>query len=164
MLSLDDSGAPLLNVFGGKITTYRRLAEAALAKLTPFFPTAGGDWTAGVALPGGDFAVDGFDDLVMRLRTDFPFLSDRWARRLARAYGTEARAILGDARTADDLGRDFGATLTETELRWLMAREYARTAEDVIWRRSKLGLRLTQDQTAAIDAFMAEARPAKAAE
>ena len=77
VLSLDDTGAPLLNVFGGKITTYRRLAEAALAKLTPFFPKAGGDWTAGVALPGGDFAVDGVDDLVTRLRTDYPFLSDR---------------------------------------------------------------------------------------
>src|SRR6056297_525239 len=164
VLSLDDTGAALLNVFGGKITTYRRLAEAALAKLAPSFPKARGDWTAGVTLPGGDFAVDGFDDLVSGLRADYPFLSDRWARRLARAYGTEARAILGDAKTADDLGRAFGATLTEVELRWLMAREYARTAEDVIWRRSKLGLRLTGNEIAALDAFMADARAARAAE
>jgi glycerol-3-phosphate dehydrogenase len=164
VLSLEDGGAPLLNVFGGKITTYRRLAEAALAKLKPFFPTVTGDWTAGVALPGGDFAVDGFEALVEDLRADYAFLSERWARRLVRAYGTEARAILGDAKDASDLGRDFGATLTETELSWLMMREYARSAEDVIWRRSKLGLRLTKDQVAEVDAFMSGMRPGQAAE
>jgi glycerol-3-phosphate dehydrogenase len=164
VLSLEDGGAPLLNVFGGKITTYRRLAEAALAKLSPFFPTVTGDWTAGVALPGGDFAVDGFEALVEDLRADYAFLSERWARRLVRAYGTEARAILGDAKDASDLGRDFGATLTETELSWLMMREYARSAEDVIWRRSKLGLRLTKDQVAEVDAFMSGMRPGQAAE
>jgi glycerol-3-phosphate dehydrogenase len=164
VLSLEDGGAPLLNVFGGKITTYRRLAEAALAKLSPFFPTVTGDWTAGVALPGGDFAVDGFEALVEDLRADYAFLSERWARRLVRAYGTEARAILGDAKDASDLGRDFGATLTETELSWLMMREYARSAEDVIWRRSKLGLRLTKDQVVEVDAFMSGMRPGQAAE
>jgi glycerol-3-phosphate dehydrogenase len=164
VLSLEEAGAPLLNVFGGKITTYRRLAEAALAKLTPFFPKAGEDWTAGIALPGGDFAVDGFEDLVTGLQADYPFLTDRWARRLVRAYGTEARAILGDAKHAADLGRDFGATLTEAELRWLMTHEYARTAEDVIWRRSKLGLRLTAAEVAQVDAFMTGTRPVRAAE
>jgi glycerol-3-phosphate dehydrogenase len=81
-----------------------------------------------------------------------------------RAYGTEARAILGDAKDASDLGRDFGATLTEAELSWLMMREYARSAEDVIWRRSKLGLRLTKDQVAEVDAFMSGMRPGQAAE
>ena len=164
VLSLEDAGAPLLNVFGGKITTYRRLAEAAMAKLIPFFPKAGAEWTAGVALPGGDFPVDGFNDLVARLQADYPFLSDRWARRLIRAYGTDAPGILSDAREAADLGRDFGATLTEAELRWLMSREYARTAEDVIWRRSKLGLRLSAEEIAEIEAFMSGARPVQAAE
>ncbi len=151
VLSLDEDGAPLLNVFGGKITTYRRLAEAALAKLAPHFPQARPAWTAGVALPGGDFPVDGFHKLVADLSQDYPFLSPAWARRLVRAYGTEARQILGTATRAEDLGLDFGATLTEAELRWLITREYAQTAEDVVWRRSRLGLRLTTDQIAALD-------------
>jgi len=155
VLSLDDAvGAPLLNVFGGKITTYRRLAEAALAKLKPHLPQMGNAWTARAPLPGGDFPVDGFDDLVENLAGDYPFLDDRWARRLVRAYGTDARALLGDAKRIEDLGSDFGATLTEAEIGWLIDREYARTADDVVWRRSKLGLRLDAQQQAAIDAFM----------
>jgi glycerol-3-phosphate dehydrogenase len=161
VLSLDTTGAPLLNIFGGKITTYRRLAEHALQKLVPLIG-GGGDWTAGVPMPGGDFKVAERDSIVNGLRRDFPFLTDRWALRLVRAYGTEARLILGTARTAADLGRDFGATLTEAELRWLHKREWARTAEDVVWRRSKLGLRLQPEQVEAIDAWM-RAEAAKAA-
>ena len=157
VLSVDATGAPLLNVFGGKITTYRRLAESALDKLAPFFPGLPGRWTARVALPGGDFPHDGVADLTARLRADHPFLTDYWAGRLIRAYGTEAASILAGARTSADLGRDFGATLTEAELRWLMTREYARRATDVVWRRSKLGLRMTADQIAAVDAWMTRA-------
>ncbi|MEL6680049.1 MAG: glycerol-3-phosphate dehydrogenase [Pseudomonadota bacterium] len=153
VLSLDKSGdqAPLLNVFGGKITTYRRLAESAMAKLTPFYAQASGDWTARVPLPGGDFPVNGVLDLIDGLMRDFPFLDARWAKRLVRAYGTEAREILGDAGSAADLGEDFGATLTEAELRWLVEKEYVRAAADAVWRRSKLGLRLTEAQIARID-------------
>ena len=159
VLSLDKgAGAPLLSVFGGKITTHRRLAEHALEKLLPFFPKAKPAWTAGAALPGGDFPVLGFDALVARLRTDYPCLTAFHARRLCRAYGTEAPTILGAAKRPEDLGRDFGATLTEAELHWLMGKEYARTAADVVWRRSKLGLRLTPDQIAALEAWMTEAR------
>ncbi|MBO6637815.1 MAG: glycerol-3-phosphate dehydrogenase [Roseitalea sp.] len=155
VLSLDDaSGAPLLNVFGGKITTYRRLAESALARLTHHLPQMRDTWTARAPLPGGDFPIDGFDTLVGQLKTDYPFLDERWARRLIRAYGTDARTLLGDAKRAGDLGTDFGATLTEAEIGWLIEMEYARTADDVVWRRSKLGLRLSADQIAAIDAFM----------
>lgn len=157
VLSLDASGAPLLNVFGGKITTYRRLAESALAKLQPFFPQARGPWTARVALPGGDFPHDGVAALTARLKADHPFLTDYWAGRLIRAYGTEAWAVLGGATQAGDLGRDFGATLTEAEVRWLMDREFARKAADVVWRRTKLGLRMTADQIAALEAHMAVA-------
>ncbi|NKX45453.1 glycerol-3-phosphate dehydrogenase [Roseicyclus persicicus] len=164
VLSLDAAGAPLLNVFGGKITTYRKLAEDAWDKLAATFPQAGGHWTAGVPLPGGDFPVDGVCRLANDLRAHHPFLTDRWALRLVRAYGTEARLVLNGAVEAADLGRDFGATLTEAELRWLMTREYARTAEDVVWRRSKLGLRLSPDQIAAIDDWMAREAPALAAE
>ncbi len=155
VLSLDTTGAPLLNVFGGKITTYRRLAESALAKLAPYFPQAKAAWTARVALPGGDFPQDGVAALTARLRTAHPFLTAYWAGRLVRAYGTEAFAILGKATSADALGQDFGATLTEAEVRWLMANEYAVTAVDVVWRRSKLGLRLSADQIETLDRFMA---------
>jgi glycerol-3-phosphate dehydrogenase len=157
VLRLDTAGAPLLNVFGGKITTYRRLAESALAKLQPFFPQARPKWTARVALPGGDFATDGVAALTAGLKASYPFLSDYWAARLIRAYGTEAAVLLGQARTAGDLGQDFGATLTEAEVRWLMAHEFALRAEDVVWRRTKLGLRLSAEQIAALDEFMMQA-------
>ncbi len=167
-LNVDDTGgAPILNVFGGKITTYRKLAEDAMDKIVPFFPGTSGHWTAGVALPGGDFEVDGFDRLVRKLKAEYAFLSDAWARRLVRAYGTEAWDVLGDAGSETALGQSFGATLTEREVRWLHKNEYARTAEDIIWRRNKLGLRLTQEEVAALEAFMRSApaeRVAKVAE
>ncbi len=160
VLSLDNNGAPMLNVFGGKITTYRVLAEDAWTKLARFFPQAKGKWTAGVPLPGGDFPVDGVQAQIGALMVAYPFLTDRWARRLVRAYGTDAKDLLGLAKTAEDLGRDFGATLTEAEVRWLMTREYAREAADIVWRRSKLGLLMSEDQVAALDAFMSEQRQA----
>ncbi|AUH33336.1 glycerol-3-phosphate dehydrogenase [Paracoccus tegillarcae] len=160
VLSLDDNGAPCLNVFGGKITTYRKLAEHALEKLAPNFPDRGGDWTAGVPLPGGNFPVTAVAQLIAALRRDYPFLTKDWAHRLIRAYGLDARAILGDAREAGDLGRDFGATLTEAELRWLMDHEFARHAEDIVWRRSKLGLRMQPEQIAALDVWLSEKRAA----
>lgn len=150
----DAGGAPILNVFGGKITTYRRLAEDAFDKIARFFPQATGGWTAGVALPGGDFPVDGVDSLIAGLREEYGFLDDRWAQRLVRAYGTEARTVLGAARTPGDLGRSFGATLYAREVDWLMQREFARRADDVVWRRSKLGLRLSGDQIAALEDWM----------
>ncbi len=149
-----DGGAPILNVFGGKITTYRRLAEGAMEKLTPFFEGLSGAWTAGVALPGGDFAVDGVGDLIARLRSEHPFLTDRWATRLIRAYGTDAWAVLAGATSETDLGQDFGATLTAREVTWLMDNEFARHADDVVWRRNKLGLRLTADEIAALESWM----------
>ena len=149
-----NGGAPILNIFGGKITTYRKLAEDSMDKIVPFFPGTSGHWTAGVALPGGDFAVDGFDVLVARLRSEYGFLDAFWARRLVRAYGTDAWTVLGDAATAEDLGQSFGATLTAREISYLMAHEYARTAEDVVWRRNKMGLRLKTSQIEALDAWM----------
>lgn len=151
VLRLDDRGAPLLNIFGGKITTYRRLAEHALAELGRFFPQAGAPWTAGVALPGGDFGGHDFAGQVAALIEDYPFLSQGWAARLMRLYGTDARRWLGTAVRASDLGRDFGATLTEAELRWLVAEEWAQSGEDVLWRRTKLGLRLDAAAAEAVD-------------
>ena len=148
-----DGTAPILNVFGGKITTYRKLAETALVDIAPFFPNLSGPWTAGVPLPGGDLAVADVEDRLAQLLRDYPFLTPRWALRLFRAYGTEAWDMLGTAQSAADLGRDFGVTLSEQELRWSIANEYTKTAEDMIWRRSKLGLRLSQKEIAALEAF-----------
>jgi len=159
VLTLDapDGQPALLNVFGGKITTYRRLAETALAKLAPHLPAVTGSqagWTAHAALPGGDFPREGFDALCGDLGRAFPFVDPTTMRRLARAYGTRTRMLLDGARTVGDLGRDFGAGLSEAELRYLRSREWATTAADVVWRRSKLGLHLTQDQIGAIDAAL----------
>ena len=108
-------------------------------------------------LPGGNFPVDGVATLVKSLQAEYPFLDDFWAKRLVRAYGTEARQVLAGAHTVEDLGEDFGATLSEAEVRWLMEREYARRAEDVVWRRSKLGLRLDEGEIARLDAWMQDA-------
>ncbi|WP_223421924.1 glycerol-3-phosphate dehydrogenase [Tateyamaria pelophila] len=148
-------GAPILNIFGGKITTYRKLAEDAMDKIIPFFPGTSGHWTAGVALPGGDFAVADVDRLIARLRSEHDFLSPFWARRLIRAYGTDAWHVLDGATDVTELGAEFGATLTEREVIWLMKKEYARTAEDVVWRRNKLGLRLSAEQVSKLDDWMA---------
>jgi glycerol-3-phosphate dehydrogenase len=163
VLSLDTNGPALLNVFGGKITTYRKLAEAAVGKIAPYLDLTRGAWTAGVPLPGGNFAVDGVARLNADLLVEHPFLTEFWAKRLIRAYGTEARHVLGGAGSAEDLGRAFGGTLTEREVIWLMTREYARRAEDVVWRRSKLGLRMSAEEIAALDAWMVARPEARAA-
>ncbi|PSJ59536.1 glycerol-3-phosphate dehydrogenase [Kumtagia ephedrae] len=152
--------APLLSVFGGKITTYRCLAEDALEKLAAVFPDwrAHAGWTATKPLPGGDFPVDGAETLARHLRQDYPFLGERAARRLVRHYGTEARIILGKARSAADLGRDFGGSLSEAEVRFLIAHEYAASAEDIVWRRTKSGLTMTAGEIAALDAWLEDFR------
>jgi glycerol-3-phosphate dehydrogenase len=155
VLRVDEAGPPVLNVFGGKITTYRRLAESALARLAAHFPAATGAWTARVPLPGGDFPHDGVADVTARLRSAHPYLTAPHATRLIRTYGTEAFAVLEGAQSYADLGRDFGATLSEAEVRWLMAQEWARGAADVVWRRTKLGLVMTADEIAALDGYMA---------
>ncbi|NKW71407.1 glycerol-3-phosphate dehydrogenase [Rhodobacteraceae bacterium R_SAG10] len=155
VLSLDaGDGAPLLNVFGGKITTYRRLAEVALKKLSRVMTVPGADWTAGVPLAGGDFAVGQVEHLTDDLQRAYPFLSLAWARRMIRTYGTEARDILGAAKSPTDLGQDFGATLHEAEVRWLMSKEFARTAQDVLWRRTKLGLWMGEAEAKILDEWM----------
>ena len=156
VLKLDGGAgeAPLLNIYGGKITTYRRLAEAAIAKLGPSLPEAKGPWTAGAPLPGGDFPVDGFEAEVGTLRKSCPTCSPGQARRLVRAYGTRARAIVDGIRTEGDWGERFGADLTEREVRYLMDHEWARTGEDVLWRRSKLGLRLSRAEADRLDAWI----------
>ena len=150
--------APLLTVYGGKITTYRRLAEEALARLTHFFPRLR-PWTAQSHLPGGDFVFDGLKTLVERAQRTWPFLTPDHAQRLVRAYGTRVERVLGKAAGIDDLGTRFGADLTAAEVRYLMRKEWAQTAEDVLWRRSKLGLRFSPQQTAMLERFMASPEP-----
>jgi glycerol-3-phosphate dehydrogenase len=141
---------PLLSVFGGKITTHRRLAESAMARLAPFFPGLRGNWTASASLPGGDFPWDGVAALRQVTQQRYAFLPDGMLHRLIRSYGTLIPDMLGDAARLEDLGICFGADLTEREVAWLHATEWARTAEDVLWRRSKLGLRFSPDETAAL--------------
>lgn len=147
--------APLLSVFGGKITTYRKLAEHALEKLGVHFPMAGAAWTAGAVLPGGDLPGGDFEAYVAELSGEHPALPRALLRRLARAYGTRVDQVLAGVRTPADLGRDFGGGLTEAELRYLASHEWARTAQDVLWRRSKMGLHVLPQAAAPIEAFLA---------
>jgi len=152
--------APMLTVYGGKITTHRRLAEDALMQLAHFF-TRSRPWTASRPLPGGDFVYDGVDTLVERTQRNWRFLTAEHARRLVRAYGTRVDQVLGEAHSIEDLGTRFGADLTAAEVRYLMAKEWAVTADDVLWRRSKLGLRFTKTEAEALDRFMTGAAPAR---
>jgi glycerol-3-phosphate dehydrogenase len=153
-------GAPLLSIYGGKITTYRRLAEEALERLSPYLRSAKAreGWTGKSPLPGGDMDVSAVPALAAELQRNYPFLDPVHASRLAHAYGTRAARVLGDAKSADDLGQAFGATLTAREVRYLMSSEWALTAEDVVWRRSKLGLRMSREEVAAIDDWIATHR------
>ncbi|RWM10909.1 MAG: glycerol-3-phosphate dehydrogenase [Mesorhizobium sp.] len=146
--------APLLNAFGGKITTFRRLAESMLEKIEGFLGKRGKPWTHDAPLPGGDFPATGFDAQVARLKKAYPFLDQRLARRFTRLYGTRAEKLLGLAKSNADLGRNFGADLFEVEVRYLAENEWAVTAEDVLWRRTKRGLHFSREQTAALEEFM----------
>ena len=159
VLKLDapDGVGALLSVYGGKITTYRRLAEAALAQLAPHLPAATArkpGWTGREPLPGGDFPIDGFEAERQSATQRYPFVPEATLTRLLRAYGTKIAVLLGHAGSRADLGRDFGAGLTEAELRYLARHEWARSAEDVVWRRTRLGLQLSPAQIADIDAAM----------
>lgn len=155
-LELDDKrrAAPLLTIYGGKITTSRRLAEAVHAKLSRHLGTAA-DWTAQSRLPGGEFAPDEFPELVTSARNRWPFLSPQAAQRMAQAYGTRLDRILGSAASYDDLGPRFVADLTGAEVRYLMRHEWAMTADDILWRRTKLGLLASGQDRQALSDFMA---------
>ncbi len=144
----------LLNIYGGKITTFRHLAEEVLEKLDDWLSGAGKPWTRDSVLPGGDFSVEGYDDLVERLLTLCPVVERPLARRLARAYGTAAHEILDNVRGTQDLGHHFGAGLYQREVEYLIRNEWAASAEDILWRRSKLGLQLTEEERQAFAAWM----------
>jgi D-erythritol 1-phosphate dehydrogenase len=147
---------PLLSLIGGKITAYRQVAEHALDKLRPWFPAMGPSWSARAPLPGGDLPGKDFAAFLAGLQAQRPWLPPALARRLARAYGSRAGRVLGDATGLEGLGRDFGGGLTEREVRHLVQHEWARSAEDVLWRRSKLGLFLTPHEARELARWMAE--------
>ncbi len=153
VLELEGS-PPVLSVFGGKITTYRRLAEAAMTKLAPFFTDLPASWTAGASLPGGDFPWNGAANLRDSLLAQYPFLAPATAERFVRSYGTLTAEMLGNATAAADMGRIIGADLTERELEWLVRTEWARTADDILWRRTKLGLHFSPDQRATLEGLL----------
>jgi glycerol-3-phosphate dehydrogenase len=146
--------APLLTIFGGDVTTSRLRAERAVSRLTPFYPMSP-RWTATPPLPGGDFAWARFDAQVDLARERWRFLSEAEAQRLVGAYGTRLEAVLGDAKDRADLGPAFGEGLTGAEVRYLMAKEWARFPDDILWRRSKLGLTMPPADRDALAAFMA---------
>jgi glycerol-3-phosphate dehydrogenase len=151
VFDLDTAGAPALSIFGGKLTTHRRLAEHVLARLAPHLPEAGPAWTADSLLPGGaDLPPAGITALADELARDHSAIDTATAERLAQSYGSEARQILGGPP-----GHDLGHGFSEAELRWLIEREWACTAEDVLWRRSKLGLVMNPDEAQQIAAFLA---------
>ena len=149
----DPSRAPVLSVFGGKITTYRRLAEAALAALRPFFPAMSAPWTRGKALPGGDLPA-GREALLADLQRRYAALPASLMRDIADRHGTRANDVLGDARRVEDLGEAFGANLTEREIRYLQREEWARSADDVLWRRSKCGLSMSPRERARVAEYV----------
>ena len=151
--------APLLSVFGGKITTYRKLAEHALDKLAPFYPGLGPAWTAATPMPGGDMPDADFDRWLAGLRRAHPWLPEALALHYGRLYGTRAEALLDGARGLADLGRQFGASLYEREVRFLQREEWAETAEDILERRTKHGLHLTPAQTAAFGQWLSAQVP-----
>ena len=160
-LDLTHAGAPLLSVFGGKITTYRRLAEAALKQLAFALPHMGPDWTASAQLPGGD--IDNQASFAERLQQDFPWLSPPQTQRYARSYGTLCLQFLAGAHSDEALGENFGAGLTAAEVDYLMNHEWAMSVEDIAWRRTKLGLRLTPCQLERLEAYITAQRQALAA-
>src|SRR6266567_4496169 len=157
VLTLDqrDGEAPLLTIYGGKITTYRRLAEHALDRLAHVI-AIGSAWTKDSHLPGGEFPYDGVEALVAKTRKSRPFLSEEHALRLVRAYGTRVERVLGPARRLEDLGPCLGGDLTGAEVRYLMEREWAQTEDDVLWRRSKLGLSFSPLEREGLARFMSD--------
>jgi glycerol-3-phosphate dehydrogenase len=145
---------PMLSVYGGKLTTYRRLAESAMTHLEAAFPDLKAAWTAQSHLPGGDIALDGVNEIASALHAQMPFMSHGQVRRLAEAYGTMVDDIFADCDSAADVGEDFGHGLSEAEVRHLIDNEWAQTSDDILWRRTKLGLRFTAQQSERLDTWL----------
>ena len=153
-LSTSKDGLAVLSIFGGKITTYRKLAEAALEKLQPFVGGSTKEWTDRSALPGGDIPQGDFEKFLKQVRARWSFLSDDLSLRLSRAYGTRLASVLGAAKQLGELGTHFGAGLTQAEIDYLRTREWAMTADDILWRRTKRGLHMTEEERARVRDYL----------
>jgi glycerol-3-phosphate dehydrogenase len=154
-LEAPENQPPLLSVFGGKITTFRKLAEAVMDKIAAFFPGLKPQWTAQASLPGGDFPYSDVEKRIGDFQRRHSFLAPDNARRIFRAYGTRAERIFDGVKDAQDLGQSFGL-LSAREVDYLVKEEWARVAQDILWRRSKLGLHLSAAEQAALDTYMGE--------
>ncbi|MCL2453408.1 MAG: glycerol-3-phosphate dehydrogenase, partial [Alphaproteobacteria bacterium] len=154
MLDAPKGQAPLLSVLGGKITTYRRLAEDALTHLAPTLGPFGESWTATTALPGSDITAGDYESFLKLFKAQHPWLSPTLAGRLTGAYGTRAAIILKGAKSEKDLGHAFGADLFQAEVDYLIEQEFAQTAEDILWRRTKLALCLSQQEVEALSVYV----------
>jgi glycerol-3-phosphate dehydrogenase len=153
-LEQNSGSAPLLNIFGGKITTYRKLAEAAIAEISKFFPDLKEPWTSNSCLPGGDFPVQDVAKLIKKLQSEFNFLSEMKAKRLIRAYGLNAWDLLKGAGKLEDLGERFGEFLTQREVEYLRENEFVIEADDIIWRRTKLGLIMSEQDKKRLSEYL----------
>ena len=147
-----DNTAPLLSIFGGKITTYRKLAEAATNQLTPFFPALNTPWTAQAPLPGADFSSQ--PELQQQLSQHYPWLEPALVQRYVRSYGTLCQNFLAPCKSLKDMGKHFGAGLYEVEVHYLQQQEWALTSEDILWRRSKLGLHLARSAQQQLEQYL----------
>jgi len=154
-LDAPDAQAPLLSVFGGKITTFRKLAEHALDRIAPFFPHMGKPWTAKAHLPGGDIANADFEQFLGDLAGEYPWMPASLLKHYGRLYGTRTRALVGAARSLDELGRCFGKDFFEREAAYLFDREWAVTSADILERRTKHGLHLSAEERAAFEHWCA---------
>ncbi len=154
-IDADAPGAPMLSIFGGKITTYRRLAEHALEKLAPFLPPCCAPWTASAPLPGGDMTQGDCQRFIAELQCAYPALPPALLTRLAHSYGTRAKSLLGTAQDISMLGQHFGGDLYQAEVDYLARQEWACTGRDILFRRSRLGLHLLHETEAALDAYLA---------
>ena len=164
VFDLDETGGvPLLNVFGGKITTFRELAERGLHRLGHVFPQMGGDWTGSAPLPGGDIPGADYETFADSLREAWPWMGRDLVHHYGRLYGARAKDVVGDAASLDDLGRHHGGLLYEAEVRYLVAREWARTPDDILYRRTKHHLHLTDAQRRAFASWFEAEHLAEAA-
>ena len=159
VFDLDETGgAPLLNIFGGKITTFRELAERGMGKLAPFFPEIGPDWTHAAPLPGGDMDDADYETFRNTMKSAYPWMPGPLREHYGRHYGTRIDRIVKDATSVEQLGRHFGGLLYEAEVSYLIANEWAETAEDILWRRTKHRLHMTADERSAFETWFVNSR------
>ena len=149
-------GAPFLSVYGGKITTSRKLGEHAMHELEAYYEYKTGDWTETALLPGGDLPDSDFEAFYREMAKRYPELGNGMLRRICHAYGTRVTLVLGDGSTPPELGQHFGAGLYELEAKYLINHEWATSADDILWRRSKLGLHMSEAERAAFTDWFGE--------